>query len=353
MWLVLGGLLVLFFLQAMVQKSEKREKTMYVAIMMLVFFISAMKKITMTSDLGSYDNFYQNLQEASYGGIISSWLRGSLKDAGFYLVAKVFSDLGASAYLWMGSISLLYAWGFGQFIYRYSDQKLISLMLLFALFFSFTLSGLRQTMALALIFFAYEYAMERKLAPFLRVVFCAFLFHSSALIFLPAYWLVRLRLGIKQILLITAVVLMVIYVPRLYRALISELAWNSSLEEYATSSSGLTWTGFFIQLSMILFCLFFRNRYSEDWEKIEKRVDPFINLMVIGLCLQSFSVIVAESFRMSYYYSMGCLAAVPNIIAAQKKPMNRGLAYFFVGICLLGYTLMNTTLRNLQFFWQN
>ena len=343
---------MLFLIQAIFQRAANRKKVLCVAIMLLVFVVSAMKEITQYPDLVGYTSRYYQLSGMSFRSLLSSWLHGSMKDVGFYFVAKVFADLGANVYVWMGFIALLYAAGFSFLIYRHSDQPFLSILFLVALYYRFTLSGLRQTMVLALVLIAYHYIVERKLVPYLILIGIAFFFHSSVLIFLPAYWIADLRLDLKQVLLIAAAMAVVLFAPGLYRLWVSEYAWHSSMADYSDSSTTLSWAGYIIQLFILLFCVFFRSGSTLDRTLRKTKADCFINLMIVGLFLQSFTVIIAESFRMSYYYSMGCFAAVPNIIASQKKTQNRGLLYLAVGSCLVAYSLLGGGFGDMKFFWQ-
>lgn len=352
MLLVYGAILLLFLLQAPLQWSNKKKIVMCVAGAIVLFVISAMKEITANGDLINYASKYETLPYYGYIDLFNLWRNGEQKDFFFYVIGKLFADLGLEPRIWMGAIALIFAVAFSVFIYHHSDQLFVSVLILLVLFYGFTLSGLRQTVALAICFIAYHFAEKRKRLPFVLLILLAFVFHSSALIFLPAYWIMELKLGWKHLIAVGVAFAVAAFFPALYRALVYEYAWNETIAGYADTGVALSWAGYIIQLFIIIFCVFLRSAAGLDKEQRNRKIDRFINCMVVGLCLQSFTVVIAESFRMSYYYSIYCTVAIPNVIAGHKMPENKGWLYLAVCVCLIAYMIWSGAYSNLVFFWQ-
>ena len=90
-------------------------------------------------------------------------------------------------YQWiLGVVGLAYAIGVSYFIYNKSEEPFVSyVMLIPMLYFAFTMSGQRQTLAMAFAFFAYPLAIERKVFKFLFVILLATLCHKSAWLLIP------------------------------------------------------------------------------------------------------------------------------------------------------------------------
>ena len=77
-----------------------------------------------------------------------------------------------------------------QFIKKYSDNYLISLFTFVTLgVMPMMLSALRQSIALAIVFYAYTFLFERKSIQYFSLVFLAAGFHVSAYIMIPAYFI--------------------------------------------------------------------------------------------------------------------------------------------------------------------
>ena len=162
MLFVYAGMLLLFFLQGshFLQKNKGRGYCVLAAVFLAG--ISAMKKITANGDLLGYLARYQTLSVQSYRFLWEAWQNGAMKDFGFYAAGKAFADFGLGAEVWMGAIAVFFAACFGWFIYRHSQQRFLSVLILLTLYFNFTLSGLRQTMAMAVIFAAFHFITEEQ-----------------------------------------------------------------------------------------------------------------------------------------------------------------------------------------------
>lgn len=352
MWLVYGILFGLLVLQAPLRKLNDPKRIFCMIAGGSLTIVSACKAVWANGDLMSYSNAYALLPFRSFSSLYTAWRAEEMKDLGFYAVGKVFADSGASVEIWMAAIALLFAAAFSWYVYRNSRQPWISVLMLLTLFFSFTLSGLRQVMALAVVFCAYECIKKQNLKCFLIAVLIAYMFHSSALIFLPAYWVAKLKMNWKQPATVIAAVVITLAFPDLIRELIERLAWNDSLAGYAEHETAISWAGFVIQLFIVGFCALFKIDSFLNSEDRQMEIDSWLNCMVIGICFQCASVVVAEAFRLSYYYSICCVAAVPNVIMTNRSPRNRTI--MIVGVCasLLAYMLWSGAYRTLTFFWQ-
>ena len=267
------------------------------------------------------------------------------KDTFFYFVAKALCDFGCSASLWLFLIGLLFSICVSVFIYRESDDPYVSFVVLLSLFFFFTLSGLRQTVALGIIMAcSYKYMEKRKLFPFLLSIVVAALFHTSAILFLPAYWICRWKLGVKQIALIVGALVVSIFFSNLLRTFINRYAWGV-MRTYAYSDIGLSWSGFVIQMAILVFCLY---QYARSDEKNEKLVF-FLNCMIIGLCIQSFASVIGEAFRVSFYYSISSIAAIPLSLNTIKSIKAKNGISFAVILILFLYIFVGEKYVNLLY----
>ncbi len=93
--------------------------------------------------------------------------------------------------LFFAVTSFLILYLFHRGIKNYSSDKQTSLLLFFCFpfFFFLSLSVVRQFVAVALLFYAFKYIKERKIITYFIFVFLAFLFHKSAILALPIYFL--------------------------------------------------------------------------------------------------------------------------------------------------------------------
>lgn len=323
MVIILIAIFLLFLLRA-----NAKQRGLSVGIGIVLFLISVGKDIFSNGDLMAYRNGYLSIGNVTLGELWTGYFTGAQKDFGYYALSKVFAELGFGVEVWFGIIALIFAVCAAVAFYKNSSDPFISVVILLTFYFSFTLSGLRQTIAMGLVLLSYRYIKERKLKEFLILLGVAFLFHSSVLIFLPAYWLLGFRVGFKQLIVVGVALFICVMTPGVIRAIMANIAWVDRFHWYLEHGEGLNWSGYIIQLFLLIFCYVFRMNIPA--EKRTQYVDPYINLMVIGLCLQGASGIVGEAFRLSYYYAMASMFAIPNIITNMERK-NAKLAY--IGVC--------------------
>ncbi len=350
MLLVYSCIILLFVLQPNTKRKVTNEKS-YCAIICVVLFVIAVLREKVHGDLFYYRINYSGLTNRSYNGMFKSWLEGNQKDFGFYAIAKMFSDIGIDAGVWISLIGLFFAVVFACFVKKYYADGFISTIILLALFYDFTFTGLRQTIALAIVMLSCKYITDKKPIKFIVSVCIATLFHSSALIVLPAYLIAKLRVGFKNILAIFVSLIITIFFPNVLKNIIELVAWNDSLERYSESNIALTWSGYIIQLFMFVFAFVFRKNIDRSDLSVLKNIDCFINLTTVGLCLQTFAVVIAEMFRLSYYYSLCNIVLLPMIIANQVKPNNRTVMYAAVLLSFISYMLYSGAYFSYSYFW--
>lgn len=354
MLLVYLGLAVLVYMQFGAGENPAKNRKVCIWIAVYLFVISAMKEVYASGDLMAYARAYSRIGNWSYRDIIERWLDDDLKDGVYYVVSKVFKDIGLPFGVWMGFIALCFAAAAGWFIYRNSAKPFLSLMLLMTLeFYKFTLTGLRQALAMAIILaFSYHFMLDRKPIKFVISVLAAFLFHSSAILFLPAYIIAPWKIGWRQIALVGGLLFTYFLFPGVIRTILVEVAWSDSVAAYAMTSKSLTWSGVAIQSCIMAFCLLFRNETVLDPYNKWRKVDAFLNCMVVGLCLQILATMIAEAFRVAYYYNMCCIAVVSNEVVENKREENHSTMYIVIGLCLVAYMLWSKAFFNVVYFWQ-
>ena len=86
------------------------------------------------------------------------------------------------------------------FIYKESEYAIVSLTLYYSYaFLQFDMGIIRQGLAIACTFWAVKYIENRQLTRFLLICLAAMMFHYSAMIFIPTYFIVSKKLSRKLI----------------------------------------------------------------------------------------------------------------------------------------------------------
>lgn len=83
--------------------------------------------------------------------------------------------------------------------FKFSPYPMLSLMYYFIpLYFIEDAGQIRQGLSIAITLFAFRYIVSRNLLKFLICVYVAYLFHKTAIIFVPAYWIANYKWSTLQ-----------------------------------------------------------------------------------------------------------------------------------------------------------
>jgi hypothetical protein len=217
------------------------------------------------------------------------------------------------------------------------------------LLYIFAVSGtiVRQSLAMAIVYFAYKYIVERNFFKFILLVLIAFTIHRSAIIILPFYFIVNrtysnfflIGFYLIGVYLSTTdyVIYFIIEMAKLIFGNVGGVVEDKLYVMLTTSAFVRSLTPFKILLSFInnaiwisLF-LFFRKKISA----ITPSYDIFLNLYFISLFLTKvFNSSLMEFSRFANYFSGSLIILILMIFTFIDKK-HRIIVYpFFVLFCL-------------------
>ena len=343
----LSVFIVLFLYIAI--KGDKKQKIVTVIGMIGLFVLAVLREKYDNTDLPRYIASFERYATYSFPNLRSHCEVNNIKDPVFYYTGWLFSRIFNNSRLWMAFIALMYSLSVGTLIYKESKQSAISMLMLVSLgFFSFSLTGLRQTVAMSILLSSLPFIKQRRLIPFLLTVGLASLYHVSALIFLILYPVSNLRLGVYHVL--TALVALIIFY--IFKGwllqILTQILGNERFDGYTNGEAAkLTMSGFFIQTVCLLFNLYY---YKKMIQKDESSL-IFYNASFIGWVLQLFSSFIAEFFRASMYFSIFNILLVANATCCENDRNSRNILQMVVAIIFFLY-MIKDGVADYKFFWQ-
>lgn len=280
-------------------KTKKFDKSILFILSVVLFLIFALQSIESNSDLRIYAHHYLTNEYRSPSYFIENWF--DLKDPFYQLCACIFSKSGLDFYAWHTLIGLFVSVSLYYLLKDFSANVYLSFLVTVSLgLFGFWLSGLRQTIAMAILMFTYKYMKNKKPLKFLLLVVLAALFHSSALVFIIAYPIYQLSLKIRNIILLVIVGGLGLANGNRIASLAIRLLGNEDYESYLESDRMLNVSGVIIAGFVLAFCIFFLYRAKEH-----ARHGGICNLLIIAFFLRVMSTFFfAEMFRVSMYFSL-------------------------------------------------
>lgn len=254
----------------------------------------------------------------------------------------------------------------GVLIFKYSSSPYLSYFLYICLGnYIFTLSALKQTIAMGFIIIAMMAILEAKPLRFLVFVGIATLFHTPAAIFLFAYAFARKRINFSYFVVLILISAIVLLFRNQIVSFVSELYYEEEMQYKVTESFG----GRFIMILVILIAsIFIRPVRNYD-----VRYRCVFNIIVVATIIQIFSIYDNVFTRLSDYYFQFFIIFVPMVlesgeVQAEYYPAHRSeirsfprefyiLAILFIsafGVYFYINTLngVSALLAEFHFFWE-
>jgi len=315
-FLIIGALFI---------KGRAMSHRFLVIVMSLFFAIIGFRDVTVGADTLSYTKDFTGFAQMTFAQIWSYAM--SYKEPLYVIISWLPSIITDDYILFL----LIWAFfpSFSLFkIFKYeldnSKDYLIAIVVLFIIgLFAFFVAGIRQTAALSIILISYRYLskipttsirilfLSSYLYKFLLLVFIAFLFHNSSILFLIALPFINLKIMWWYIIVVVALFFIGNFISLDYIVGLSTLFFGERFEIYGTIyESSQNNTAFLIQILIFLIC--FVNKDKLLQRNPQNRY--LFNLLFIGLFFQSMSGMLAEMSRVSFYFCIFSIILIPRSI---------------------------------------
>ena len=322
--------------------NKKRLKYIFISIATLqLILLLSLRHSTIGIDVPGYVSFFKR-------SILSSTIDHRF-ELGYKALNNIIGILTNNEQIFLTIVAILSIAPVGRFIYKYSKMPFLSFTIYIAFnYYAFTFSGLRQAISYAIIFISYDYIKDRKLMKFLICVLCASLFHKSALIFLPAYYIYRIRIN-KIVISSLIVVDLAVYIFRrpIFAFLINNFYQSFSIVE----TSSYTWMAF-CALIVLLGSFVYKSMIN-----ISDDNSGLYMFLLIGISLMIFASVGNNIMRIADYYFMFVIIFIPEaLIALKDKKLALVVAYLIVvGLMVIYLWFLNGSPFGIvpyKFFWQ-
>lgn len=180
--------------------SKQLKKFLYFLMCFNLLFFAIFRAPDVGADWTSYVYSFQRLDQMPWQQIFSSSSLLSGVELGYVVLSKLISLISEDPQALVIILALIVYPVQFKFIYKHSDRPGLSLLVYLAMDgFEFGYTYLRQAIALTFILLSYKYIRERNLFKFCVYVFIAFLFHRSAVLVVPFYFLYGFKLERKTV----------------------------------------------------------------------------------------------------------------------------------------------------------
>lgn len=310
-------MIVLLVTAAVLFHGNRKQSKMFIFVaFILLFAVMGLRNVdAFGSDAwglhGSYVLFYHDAGTAEWSELLASW--GKNYNMGFTCLMKAIYDLTNGDYqFFITTLSLFVVFSYMRFIKKYSPSPIQSVLCFLGLFYyTFLFDALKQASAMAVLLYAFDAIIEKKPIKFIILVAIASYLHFPALIFLPAYWIGRMKIG-RNYLLLLALILIVTFVFR-------DRLLKLMLDAYGSEDAEVTMEGIrflrnkaLIMIVIVVFAIVIRPPAPED-----NIYNALLMFAGISIVFQTFCGYNNIFERLADYYFHTAIVFIPLIF--EKK----------------------------------
>lgn len=311
-------------------------------ILFFIFILILFSLATLRWETGTdWDNYL------SYYNAIPSYALGDWYMEYGYSFVNYFVKVVFDKYtILLAILALMLYAAMGITIYRYSVFPILSLAIWVAMSLG-DMFFVRNTIAIALAVFSVRYIVERDIMKFLLVILVAMLFHRTALVFLPAYFVYSMKLSRVTLILGIGITLIIgLFFSEMFVSGIGKLlggAFEEKIKTYvsvgidatygsAYSSTTVLLRGAVNRSLILVVLLIWMNKERQE----DSLLNGFINFYVLGLLLFFVTVPLSTAMgRIPAYYNVFQMFLFPYILLLSKDRKNQIILYLLIGIYFL------------------
>lgn len=292
--------------------------------------------------LGGYDRYiYANLFDELSDQIMHNdynfWKTNLfdmyMSDMGYCWLNVALGFITRNRYIFILLVTMIIYINIYNAIKKYTNNYALALLVFMGFWFFFTFTYLRQVLAVSFAWYAIKYILQRNWRMYLVVMTVAVLFHNSAFVFAPLYF-VPVRKYKRNTVLGIAIVCLLIGltgIPSLIYDAYDDVAEYAGVKTSYTNMDNARWA-YIVEAVLILFII--HRNYNILFEN---RLKTLMTNISIIFCLILMLFYNSENGgRMSWYYVIGIVATLSHLAGMMSKNMllNR---HFIIVLCLCLY----------------
>lgn len=344
-WYVINLLIIIAIgmVSLLFKEKETRKKVfLYGAFIQLFLFLS-LRTTEGKTDLPNYFYFFDKCNQVGWGKIFSYRYEPL-----FIIYTKIIANILNNKQLFLVITAFISLLGPLYIIKKYSKNYFLSVFLFITFqFFTYDFYLLRQVIAMSILLLSLKFVEERKLIKFIIMIILATCFHMSACLFIIVYWLAKIKIDNKKMLMIAGIMIAIF----LFGDSIINVALSIIYQNYADA---IEEGGGYFYFAVLLCVFFIVTMLKGAFLKQQKTNLMWYNILIIAIFIQLFAIQKPIISRVTIYYSIALIIVLPNVIQCFKEKNLRLLAN--VMICIVFFLFYLTRLGSeiygdYQFFW--
>lgn len=320
MFVYLLILMVAFVYYVVAHKTKNSNSSFLLGI----FFLYCAVFIGLGDMIGGYDRYiygemFDSIADATDSGRDYSTLLFLVngREYGYFLWEVLVSQVTANRYIFILLSSLLMYFLYYKAFRKYIDDYPLAAIIFLGLFFYFSITYMRQALAVGIAWQGFKYIYERNAIKFFLIVALAYSFHNSALVFAMAYFIPIKKFSKKTILCFLILCILVGLSP-IPTMLIASAGDTQGMAErtgkYQDEMSGFRVE--YILEAVFFIWLFFKN-YNFFDSKHKKQL-VFLNLSIAFCGILLLFIRFGQGGRFGWYFFFSLIYTL-TALASQSR----------------------------------
>jgi transmembrane protein EpsG len=325
------------------KKFDAKSRRILLFFFFLVFWLVAGLRYETGVDWLGYTEFFNridNIIKLFAESFIS--IKNSEFEIGFTLLSstlKLFTDNVQVLFLLIAFVTNVMLF---SSLKKYSSHIFVSLMIYYStLYFITDMDVIRQCIAINIFFYSLKYIVDHNILKYFIAIFIASLFHRTALILLPMYFILNKQFKISTLLILVGIayLIFIFKIPWLRVTVgylldfITSGGFSRKLSSYLNNSSRTFGIGFIANLFVFVFSLYKRKQL-----KIFPLFNLLLNMYVFNLLVYySTWELTILSSRFRFYFLIGNVVLLTYFLDLYKQKIKKHIVFAFITFYCLFY----------------
>lgn len=273
-----------------------------------MFAIFAFRDVSVGADTSTYESLYNS----QYG-----W-----HEVGYVYIVNIANKIGITFRGFLMLVSAFSVVSVGHFIKKYSEDYMFSLLMFVTVgLFTMYMTGIRQVIAISILLWSIDFIFQKKWYLFFPTVLLAASIHTSAIVFLPVYFLRWFKFSRKKIIIISLIGLVgvLFFRDNIWEIIFPFFPKQYDDLEYNSQDHTMNILVVLIDVCILAFSLF----YYKPREDEKKETDLMIVFQVITILLNIFGYSAMQIARLSYYFYGAKTVMIPGAINKAGRKEDR------------------------------
>lgn len=330
------------------RKSSQRNKYFCIITGIMYFLIATLRGSSVGTDTPGYVINFLELGRISLHRVALIWEN----DVCFYWLLSILGRFTENYTVLFAIVAGWFGYSVWRFIHKYSPDAALSIIVLLALnLYQFSLTGMRQAIAMGFVIWAFDFLLQKKYLKAAVWILIGSMFHMSALVTLVLIPLKLISVKVtRRRALIICGLLALVFVFRTRIASILVVLIEERDYSITEENTGMTMT--FVIFALLVMTAIFMNEFTA-------RKENAAFFFLTGAVACAFQMLVATQpifFRLAFYFLMMYPFMIPMFISSLHYKYNyaimKYLLYALMSVQYLLFTMNSSGIAPYRFFWQ-